>query len=187
MSERDERRRATSEFRDRGRDEREGYVEGYVEVALPHLDDDTSQSTAVRREQAEALAVDGVVYVVDGRYFCDDARELNEALVKLTALLVCDFCSASGPAWDYDAGFAVIEADIEADGTTVHASRGGWFACADCAALIEADDVEGIRERAVVALARVAPGQPIEVVREAIELTQSAFWRARTGTRRALQ
>ena len=60
-------------------------------------------------------------------------------------MIICDFCSSPDVLWSYPA------ANFQVEGTRVLASEGGWAACHDCAALIEADDRGGLARRALSA------------------------------------
>lgn len=55
---------------------------------------------------------------------------------------VCDFCS-SAPSWRYPAK----DFRMEGDGKPPAVSQGDWLACDECAALIESNDREALRQR----------------------------------------
>jgi hypothetical protein len=88
---------------------------------------------------------------------------------------VCDFCSDKGPAWDYDCLDFMIPPD--------HASAGGWAACTPCSDLIEADDYEGLYERALKFLEFMPPAMA-EAMRPRIRVMHGGFRKFRYGDRR---
>lgn len=84
----------------------------------------------------------------------------------------CDFCSNRPVAMRYPAASATM---MHAPGFTV-VSDGDWAACATCAALVEADDREGLAVRTLRLL--YAPLRQLPTVRRA---QRQAFWEQRTG------
>lgn len=81
------------------------------------------------------------------------------------ASIVCDFCLASDPQWEY------MAREHELPGDTL--SIGSWCACDLCRLLIDADDRKG--------LARRAHNRVPIVGLDAIEQTQELFFRNRTS------
>ena len=59
--------------------------------------------------------------------------------------LLCDFCSASDPAWRYPARSFVAYCAPNVAGESV----GDWAACDDCHALIEANDRQSLAQRSL--------------------------------------
>lgn len=59
--------------------------------------------------------------------------------------LVCDFCSSPNPTAGYIARSFVLESPVY--GVDDYGSNGGWVACDSCAALINANDREGLTAR----------------------------------------
>lgn len=90
--------------------------------------------------------------------------------------LVCDFCSAPDPSWEYPAATSEMPLGV---GT----SLGAWCACDNCRELIEADDREGLISRAVGRYPM--PDEPM--MRQAIEMVQQVFWQARRGEVKPVQ
>lgn len=67
--------------------------------------------------------------------------------------LLCDFCSATAPAWCYPAS-SFIAVTV---GPLVSASEGGWAACEECHRLIEAGDRKQLAERSLTTLIEAHP------------------------------
>lgn len=92
----------------------------------------------------------------------------------MTQPLVCDFCNAPDPPWEYPAATSEMPLGV---GT----SLGAWCACDNCRQLIEAEDREGLVSRAV------SRYPPDPLARQAIEMVQAVFWQARRGESRPVQ
>jgi hypothetical protein len=67
---------------------------------------------------------------------CHTTKERDQTVI------ICDFCCSPEVLWSYPA------ANFHVEGAPL-ASEGGWAACHDCAVLIEADDREGLAQRAL--------------------------------------
>ena len=105
------------------------------------------------------------------RTFIDEEGNLAETLADPGEIL-CDFCSASGPsAKIYDAE------DVEV--VEGHMSKGAWAACAHCAVMIDADDREGLIERAFIMFAGRIPGGLDDQARDDIRLIIDTFFKHR--------
>ena len=83
---------------------------------------------------------------------------------------VCDFCSATPVDRIYLAKDIRIDPDNE--------SEGGWAACRHCAALIDANDREGLFQRVMVRLSDYIEGD-VDEMADAIRLIQTKFWEAK--------
>lgn len=59
--------------------------------------------------------------------------------------LLCDFCSAPGPAWRYPARSFIAYSAANIAGESV----GDWAACEECHMLIEANDRPGLAQRSL--------------------------------------
>ncbi|HEU4753404.1 MAG TPA: hypothetical protein VFU47_09885 [Armatimonadota bacterium] len=71
--------------------------------------------------------------------------------------MTCDFCSATPAVRAYRTPDFVLE-DVTAPGGRIQRiSTEGWAACADCAALIDAGDEEGVIDRSTDRLRRTNP------------------------------
>ena len=86
-------------------------------------------------------------------------------------MIVCDFCSSPDVLWSYPA------VDFQVEGTRLLASEGGWAACHDCATLIEADDRDGLAQRAL----STAPAFMRERCLPFMTALHAQFFRARRG------
>jgi len=70
--------------------------------------------------------------------------ETGDVATRADGLIVCDFCLAENPQWEYEAKDMAITAHPQID-----MSQGAWAACGDCVRLIEANDVDGLLDRCV--------------------------------------
>lgn len=86
--------------------------------------------------------------------------------------LVCDFCCRPDPPWEY-----FVSGNVMLPGITE--SLGSWCACDGCRELIDADDREGLAQRAF----EHAPILPYTV----IVLTQSKFFDVKRGEARPIK
>lgn len=76
---------------------------------------------------------------VGGKYSTPDPAKLRlrEKYLGIPQdAIVCDFCSARDPQWEYE-NYPTERED------------GGWAACEECMKLIEADDREGLFKRSI--------------------------------------
>jgi hypothetical protein len=82
--------------------------------------------------------------------------------------MFCDFCSAPGPSWRFEARpFATV------CGSLLATSDAGWAACDECCALIKADNRVGLLERGI---ARVPD---IPQLREWVRIAHQGFFENR--------
>ena len=91
----------------------------------------------------------------------------------------CDFDGAPNPRWRYSAR------DFESMG--VLASQGGWYACDECAALIERGEREALAVRVVDALIVEHPSMAAkrDWCLATATMVQGDFFKNRTGPVRA--
>ncbi len=89
-------------------------------------------------------------------------------------MLICDFCNSPNVLWSYPA------ADFQVEGMPFIGSKGGWAACHDCAALIEAKDVDGLARRAL----STAPAFMRERCFPFTKAIHAQFFRCRLGPAR---
>jgi hypothetical protein len=86
-------------------------------------------------------------------------------------VIICDFCASPEVLWSYPA------ADFHVEGTRLLGSEGGWAACHECAALIEADDRDGLARRAL----STAPAFMRERCLPFMRALHTQFFEARRG------
>jgi hypothetical protein len=92
---------------------------------------------------------------------------------------VCDFCTAVPIEVRYPCGLVVVELPGGA-----HASSDPWAACADCHALIEAGDRDGLAQRALLAFIAQEGVPPADVMAQIAPMfreVQDAFFASRLG------
>lgn len=107
------------------------------------------------------------------------ADPLGAKIEAIPGMEVCDFCTGTPTIVRYPCGLVVFETPL---GT--HTSSDPWGACAECAALIEANDREPLVIRALQAFVAEHGAQPVDVMRDiAAMLTavQGRFFAARLG------
>lgn len=83
---------------------------------------------------------------------------MNTGWTQLALILVCDFCSmptGDGAVWTYPAEDFFYSFQIE--DSKPMASKGGWGACEECHALIEADDYEQLAVRSTASSLELNP------------------------------
>jgi hypothetical protein len=71
--------------------------------------------------------------------------------------MLCDFCSKPKPTWRYPANDFIASQTQAPQGLLVQESIGGWAACDDCHALIEASDWSALATRSADALLAECP------------------------------
>lgn len=91
---------------------------------------------------------------------------------------ICDFCSNQPVIRIY------VAKDINIDPR--HESEGGWCACAPCAELIDANDREGLFDRAMIKLSHTLEADADELA-GALRLVQSKFWEAKVPDKTEIQ
>jgi hypothetical protein len=91
--------------------------------------------------------------------------------------LKCDFCSSPAVAWRYPAKSVVVFRV----GNQVGESVGDWFACNECARLIEANDRKRLAEKSVETFPYGNFGADKETMLFGVEIIHQAFWLKRTG------
>lgn len=90
--------------------------------------------------------------------------------------LVCDFCLAPDPPWEYPAKTTMLPAGTE--------SLGSWCACDACRELIDADKREELASRSRVKHKEMTGlSFPMSVIRQ----TQAQFWSNKTGPAREVK
>lgn len=109
----------------------------------------------------------------DRTIITEDGRE------ALPGQEVCDFCLSTEIAFEYDDAEPVT---IESGGR-VNVSVDGWAACARCHDLIEAEDTEGLLQRAVEGI-RTRQDQSGAIDLTALMLTISQFMDGRGEPRK---
>ena len=91
--------------------------------------------------------------------------------VRIAAHDVCDFCSDPKPVRLFQAPDFMMAKDSPG-----LRSRGGWMACAECGALIDAEQWKELVERAIAALWPKYDGLlPRRLLREQVELSHKLF------------
>lgn len=110
---------------------------------------------------------------VGGKYSKPDFGALveREAIMGIPHdEIICDFCSARNPKWDYE-NYPTENED------------GGWAACDTCSALIEAGDRKALEDRSVA----MAPAQTVkDGLRRRMRATQDVFWNNRKEPRKLI-
>lgn len=94
---------------------------------------------------------------------------------------VCDFCTATPIAFRFPCGLVVVDV-VELPVT--HMSSDPWAACAECHAAIEADDREGLAQRAFLGFVAQEGEPPAAVKAQLLAMfreVQGAFFAARLG------
>lgn len=107
---------------------------------------------------------------------------------QIVVQVVCDFCATPNPSWEYPAGPFV--APTPSFPTPVdYASADSWGACDKCHALIEADDIKGLVDRAMEHHPQVTllPKKMRPLLRDDIERFHRRFLAKRTGPARPIQ
>lgn len=101
---------------------------------------------------------------------------------------VCDFCSAPGPHWVYEAEDFRMGTTVVGNATFNHSSRGAWGACQPCRDFIEAGDRKGLLRRSVEALVEGgAPADLVEFFAANIKVAHDGFFANRLPTPPALR
>lgn len=101
------------------------------------------------------------------RYYEKDGRTYVTAAEGVP---VCDFCSSTPVEKIFKAKDILIDSENE--------SEGGWAACRHCAALIDANDREGLFNRVMVKLSHQIEDDADEMA-DAIRTVQQKFWEAK--------
>lgn len=102
--------------------------------------------------------------------------------------VVCDFCLARNPCWEYPASLVAVDAHPAID-----YSDDEWAACERCSRLIERGDINGLaRYMVLMQPVNEPPGAglvyPPLVTQLAVTISNvQRFMLARTGPRRALK
>lgn len=100
-------------------------------------------------------------------------------LEPIPGMEVCDFCTGTPNVARYPCGLVVFEAP-----TGTHVSSDPWGACAECHALIEADDRDGLARRSLRAFTAENPHADREAVHAVATMladVQGRFFAARLG------
>lgn len=90
----------------------------------------------------------------------------------------CDFCSATPVVRAYH----VPDFNLQEVPGVQRVSKGGWAACADCRALIDAGQEEAVIDRAVTRLREVNPrwrAMPLANAKSLVASQQRRFFRVR--------
>ena len=99
--------------------------------------------------------------------------------------LICDFCASELVVSKYDAKDAILIIDL--GGMPIeYASHGAWAACKTCSMLIDTDNQETLKTRAVALMIQEGIDLPIEFVTEYIDAVHGLFFRVRTGKKETI-
>jgi hypothetical protein len=104
---------------------------------------------------------------------------LGSKIEAIPGMGVCDFCTDIPVVVAYPCGLVVVETPI---GT--HASSDPWGACADCHAMIEANDRDGLVQRSSANFAReqgATSAEDLAFIARMIRDVQAGFFAARLG------
>jgi hypothetical protein len=105
---------------------------------------------------------------------------LGSRVEPIPGMGVCDFCTDIPVVAAYPCGLVIVETPI---GT--HVTSDPWGACAECRALIEADDRAGLARRSLDNFAADDGPAPAQVARTVVEI-QRGFFDNRLGDAQAV-
>jgi hypothetical protein len=118
---------------------------------------------------------DGVLY---------QGRRGAEGVMTDVCPMLCDFCSAENPIYEYDCtDFVTVQA---LPGLAGAVSEGGWLACRECAAFIDAGDLDGLIERCWQIHKAMYPFMP-DAVKENLVYGHRRFFEHRKGRKSITQ